>query len=147
MATEALAIGFGGIAIVARATGVAPRTIGVGIKEVLELEHSPRRSGNARIRRVGGGRKKTTSKDPTLVPDLDRLVEPTTRGDPESPLRWTLKSIRRLADELIEMGHKTSARMVAKLLHEMGWVRLFSGAAFSSRHRSFDGTQVAAASW
>jgi hypothetical protein len=122
VAAEALAIGFGGIAIVARATGVAPRTIGVGIKEVRELERSPPPpSGNERIRRVGGGRKKTTSKDPTLIPDLDGLVEPTTRGDPESPLRWTVQSIRRLADELIGMGHKTSARMVAKLLHEMGY--------------------------
>jgi hypothetical protein len=122
VAAEALAIGFGGIAIVARATGMAPRTIGVGIKEARELERTtPSVGGADRIRRPGGGRKRTTSTDLTLVPDLDSLVEPTTRGDPESPLRWTLKSIRRLADELVRMGHKTSPRMVAKLLHEMGY--------------------------
>jgi hypothetical protein len=120
VAVEALAIGYGGIALVARATGVAPRTIGVGIREVRELETAPP-TGPMRIRRPGGGRKKTSSKDLTLVPDLNGLVEPTTRGDPESPLRWTCKSIRRLADELVEMGHKTSARMVAKLLHAMGY--------------------------
>lgn len=120
VATEALALGHGGIAIVSRATGVAPRTIGVGIKEVLALEASPP-TGPERIRRPGGGRKATISKDPTLLSDLDLLVEPVTRGDPESPLRWTCKSIRRLADELIEMGHKTSARMVAKLLHAIGY--------------------------
>jgi hypothetical protein len=120
VATEALALGHGGIAIVSRATGVAPRTIGVGIKEVLALEASPP-TGPERIRRPGGGRKATTSKDPTLLSDLDLLVEPVTRGDPESPLRWTCKSIRRLADELIGMGHKTSARMVAKLLRAIGY--------------------------
>lgn len=120
VATEALALGHGGIAIVSRATGVAPRTIGVGIKEVLALEASPP-TGLERIRRPGGGRKATISKDPTLLSDLDLLVEPVTRGDPESPLRWTCKSIRRLADELIGMGHKTSARMVAKLLHAIGY--------------------------
>ena len=120
VAAEALAIGYGGIAIVARATGVAPRTIGVGIKEIRELERSPS-TGNERVRRPGGGRKTTTSKDPTLVSDLDGLVEPTTRGDPESPLRWTLKSLRRLTAELMRMGHQTSTRMVAKLLHGMGY--------------------------
>lgn len=120
VATEALALGHGGIVTVARATGVAPRTIGAGIKEVLALEASPP-TGPVRIRRPGGGRTATIIKDPTLFSDLDMLVEPVTRGDPESPLRWTCKSIRRLADELIAMGHKTSARMVAKLLHAIGY--------------------------
>ena len=120
LAAEALAYGYGGITVVARATGAAIGTIRAGIKELREIEASPE-PASQRIRRVGAGRKKTVNLDPTLRPDLDALIEPTTRGDPESPLRWTCKSIRRLAEELINMGHKTSARMVAKLLHESGY--------------------------
>jgi hypothetical protein len=121
-ASEALALGHGGIAVVSRATGIAPRTIGLGIKELRDLEKTPAASGEAqRVRRPGGGRKRTADTDLTLKPNLERLVEPATRGDPERPLRWTSKSIRRLAAELVAMGHKTSARMVAKLLREMGY--------------------------
>ena len=78
-----------------------PRGPAVGIKEIRELEASPPAPGPQRIRRPGGGRKKTVDKDPKLEPDLEKLIEPVTRGDPESPLRWTCKSIRRLAGELI----------------------------------------------
>jgi Rhodopirellula transposase DDE domain len=120
-AAEALAHGYGGIALVARATGLAPRTIGVGIREVGELEGAPAGASPQRIRRAGGGRKRTVDKDPTLRRDLERLLEPATRGDPESPLRWTSKSIRRLAHELVQQGHATSARMIAKLLREMDY--------------------------
>jgi transposase len=120
-AAEAMSFGRGGIALVARATGVAPRTIGVGIKEARALEKSPPPPGPQRVRRPGGGRPRTVDTDPTLKTDLERLVEPVTRGDPESTLRWTSKSIRRLADELMKQGHKTSARMVAKLLKELGY--------------------------
>ena len=120
-ASEALAYGYGGIAMVARSTGMAPRTIGAGIIELRELEGSVPVPGPVRIRREGAGRKKTVDKDPTLISDLERLLEPATRGDPESPLRWTSKSIRRLATELIRLGHATSARMVAKLLGQMGY--------------------------
>jgi hypothetical protein len=88
-AAEAFAAGYGGIAAVAIATGVAPSTIGRGLKELAQDESSER------IRRPGAGRKRTISKDPTLLPDLEALVEPATRGDPESPLRWTCKSVRR----------------------------------------------------
>src|SRR5579864_1548982 len=101
-AAEALAIGWGGVAIVAQATGMAPSTIGEGKKEIRAIEElraaplAPTRS-----RRPGGGRKKTTEKDPTLVTDLDRLVEPVTRGDPMSALRWTSKSAQHLAGELV----------------------------------------------
>ena len=92
------------------------------IREVDELERSPSTALEPeRIRRPGGGRKKTVDKDPTLRTDLERLIDPATRGDPESPLRWTSKSIRRLAAELIGLGHATSARMVGKLLREMGY--------------------------
>src|SRR6202048_3772606 len=90
-AAEAFAAGDGGVTAVAMATGVAPRTSGGGGKE-WEQNEPPER-----IRRPGAGRKRTISKDPTLLPDLEALVEPTTRGDPESPLRWTCKSVRRLA--------------------------------------------------
>ena len=119
--TEALALGWGGVATVARATGIAPSTIGRGKREVRRLEES---SGalplpTTRSRRAGGGRKKSADKDPTLVSDLELLIEPTTRGDPESPLRWTCKSTRRLADELVSKGHKTSKTMVANLLKQM----------------------------
>jgi hypothetical protein len=119
-ATEALAIGWGGVAIVARATGIAPSTIGLGKQEVRALEEARLTPlPTTRSRRAGGGRKKTRDKDPTLVADLERLVEPTTRGDPESPLRWTCKSVRRLARELVRQGHQTSATMVAKLLTDL----------------------------
>jgi len=119
-ATEALAIGWGGVAVVARATGIAPSTIGVGKAEVRALEESgaPTLPLN-RSRRAGGGRKKLTDKDPTLLSDLERLVEPVTRGDPESPLRWTAKSIERITEELVCQGHKTSATTVATLLKSM----------------------------
>lgn len=120
-ATEAISVGHGGIAIVARATGMAPRTIGVGIREVHELEASPPPPGPQRIRRPGGGRKKATEKDPTLLDDLKSLVEPTTRGDPESPLQWTCKSLRVLARELIAMGHATCASSVRKHLKALGY--------------------------
>ncbi len=120
VATEALALGWGGVAAVARATGVAPSTIGLGKKEVLAIEASGE-PPTARIRRAGAGRKKTVDRDPTLVSDLERLVEPVTRGDPESALRWTCKSVRRLADELVSQGHQTSATMVAKLLKGMNY--------------------------
>ncbi len=74
-----------------------------------------------RIRKEGGGRKKTIDKDPLLKEDLEKLIEPLTRGDPESPLRWTCKSTRKLSDELNRMGHKTSHRMISELLNEMDY--------------------------
>jgi hypothetical protein len=119
-ATEALAIGWGGVASVARATGIAPSTIGVGKAEVRALEESgaPSLPPN-RSRRAGGGRKKLADKDPTLLSDLERLVEPVTRGDPESPLRWTAKSVVTLSEELVRQGHKASPTTVATLLKSM----------------------------
>jgi transposase len=114
-AAEAFAAGYGGIAAVAVATGIAPSTIGRGLKELAQDEPSER------IRRLGAGRKKTISKDPTLLADLEALVEPTTRGDPESPLRWTCKSVRRLAQALQEQGHEVSRTLVARLLNEAGY--------------------------
>jgi len=115
---EALAIGYGGVSAVARATGMARETVSAGLREVQEVGAvAPR----GRIRRAGGGRPRTVERDLTLREDLDRLVEPTSRGDPESPLRWTCKSVRKLAAELQRQGHQTSHRMVAELLHDMGY--------------------------
>jgi hypothetical protein len=114
-AAEAFAVGYGGIAAVAMATGMAPSTIGRGLRELAQDEPS------GRVRRRGAGRKPTICKDPTLLPDLEALVEPTTRGDPESPLRWTCKSVRRLAQALQAQGHQVSRTLVAELLNAAGY--------------------------
>jgi hypothetical protein len=116
-AAESQAIGRGGVSAVTRATGVARQVIRRGIAE---LGESPVRS-SARIRRPGAGRKRVSELDSTLRRDLERLVDPVTRGDPESPLRWTCKSIRRLAAELTRRGHAVSYRIVAELLHKLGY--------------------------
>jgi len=118
VAAEALAIGRGGQLAVARATGVSRTMIQRGIREV---RHPELQAPKGRVRRPGGGRKAMVVLDPTLRDDLERLVEPTSRGDPESPLRWTCKSVRKLAAELTAQGHQTSHRMVAELLHDLGY--------------------------
>jgi len=118
VATEALVIGRGGQVAVSRATGVSRTTIQQGIRE---LQQPELRAVKGRVRRPGGGRKSAVALDPTLRDTLERLVEPTSRGDPESPLRWTLKSVRKLAAELKAQGHQTSHRVVAELLHAMGY--------------------------
>jgi len=115
VAAESKTLGLGGISAVSKATGVSRQVIRQGLRE---LEQSPAPPAG-RIRRPGGGRKKARQKDPTLVADLEKLVEPTTRGDPESCLRWTCKSVRKLAEELEQMGHDVSYPVVAELLHEM----------------------------
>ncbi len=105
-AAESRAIGYGGVSAVARATGVSRRAITDGIKEL--KRGTKARQGapvQTRIRRKGAGRKRAMDQDATLLADLDRLVDPVTRGDPESPLRWTCKSVRRLAEELHQEGH------------------------------------------
>jgi Rhodopirellula transposase DDE domain len=114
-AAEAFAAGYEGIAAVAMATGIAPSTIGRGLQELAWEELSER------VRRPGAGRKTTVSKDPTLLRDLEALVEPTTRGDPESPLQWTCKSVRRLAQALQAQGHEVSRTLVAELLNHAGY--------------------------
>jgi transposase len=116
VAAEAKVIELGGISVVSRATGVARLTIRRGLEE---LTVPP--SAHSGIRESGGGRKKTVDVDPTLKADLEKLLKPTERGDPESPLQWTCKSVRRLAQELKREGHQTSHRMVAEMLHELGY--------------------------
>ncbi|HSF22522.1 MAG TPA: ISAzo13 family transposase [Burkholderiales bacterium] len=118
-AAEVAAAGAGGVSAVARATGVSRRAIRAGVKELKARGAAALAPG--RIRRPGGGRKRRIDQDPTLMTDLEKLIEPTTRGDPESPLRWTCKSVRRLAAELTRQGHRTSHRMVAALLQQLGY--------------------------
>ncbi len=120
-AAEAEELGRGGPAIVARATGMSLQTIAVGRRELAGQVNGDAGNEDLGVRKPGGGRKKTTALDPTLKADLEQLVEPETRGDPESPLRWTCKSLRILAGELNDMGHKTSHRMVGALLREAGY--------------------------
>ena len=140
-AAEAAALGFGGVSIVARATGVSRRAIRIG---ATELRQKPRAVGGAgRVRRPGGGRKKAVHQDLTLLRDLEALIEPVTRGDPESPLRWTAKSVRRLAAELQRQGHRTSHRMVAEMLHELGYslqanAKTIEGARHPDRNAQFE---------
>jgi hypothetical protein len=121
-ASEALALGRGGIVIVSRATGLVPATIGKGIRELKSWDPGAvDENGNRRVRRSGGGRKRKEEQDPDILSDLESLVEPETRGDPMSPLRWTCKSLRRLADELVTMGHDIGFRTVARLLKKLGY--------------------------
>jgi hypothetical protein len=114
-AAEAAAAGYGGIAAVSVATGIAASTIGRGLRELSE----PRKLD--RVRRAGGGRKTNVAKDATLLSDLGALVEPTSRGDPQSPLLWTCKSVRRLAQELQAQGHQVGRTLVGELLDGMGY--------------------------
>jgi transposase len=116
-AVEARLAGYGGIAAVARATGIAPSTIRRGLAEL----EDPAPLSADRVRRPGGGRHTLVANDPQLLADLDGLVAPGARGDPMSPLRWTSKSLRHLAAELGKMGHRISHTTVGELLHEMGF--------------------------
>jgi transposase len=116
-ATEAKAIGYGGTSLIARATNISRRAILVGIREI----ESKRLLPEGQVRKVGGGRKSVVYHQPIILEKLEKLVEPLTRGDPKSPLRWTCKSTRRLSVELIKMGYQASSRIVRLLLHQMGY--------------------------
>jgi transposase len=137
--TEALAIGRGGVTAVARATGLARNTVGRGVRDVQAGEASPK----GRIRREGAGRPRVEDLDPTLRRDLEALIEPTSRGDPESPLRWTTKSVRRLAGELRRQGHRVSHQTVAELLHHLGYSlqanrKVLEGTSHPDRNGQFE---------
>ena len=116
-ATEARSLGRGGIAAVARATGISEDTVGRGIKEL----RAGVRLEPGQVRRRGAGRPALTVSDPTLLGDLERLVDPDTRGDPCSPLRWTSKSLVKLAGALVDGGHRVSDRTAGKLLKGLGF--------------------------
>ena len=116
LAVEARGLGHGGVARVARATGVSRPTIRQGLRELTDPI-----AASERVRHPGGGRKKLTERDPTLLRDLEALVEPDSRGDPMSPLRWTCKSTRQLAEALVGAGHRVSHTVVAELLNQAGY--------------------------
>jgi hypothetical protein len=137
-ASEARAAGRGGLAAVSSITGLARSTIGRGLKD---LDASPPPRG--RVRREGGGPRPLTERDPTLLADLKRLVEPATRGDPERPLLWVSKSLDKLAVALAEMGHAISPGSVRKLLTGLGFSRqanrkAVEGASHPDRNAQFE---------
>jgi hypothetical protein len=143
-AAEALEIGWGGVSAVVSATGLSHNTIDLGVRELKEgissdlLESLP-----GRVRRVGGGRKPVTQDDTSLLGDLESLVDPVTRGDPQSPLRWTCKSTRKLAEELQEQGHSVGYRTVAALLGRLNYSlqsnrKTREGASHPDRNAQFE---------
>ncbi len=132
-AVEARDQGWGGVTLVARATGLSRTTITAGLQE-LDLPRKQRLQAAKRVRRPGAGRPRVLQADPELLTALENLLEPATRGDPESPLRWTSKSTRRLANELTEAGHKISPRTVASLLREDGY-------SLQANRKTREGTQ------
>ena len=145
-AAEAEAVGHGGVAAVTRATGILQKRILAGRQEMRSGVRSEVIGGDGRrrrIRRPGAGRKRLTEKDPTLLKDLESLVAPATRGDPQSPLRWTCKSVRRLSEELGTMGHKVGRMKVAELLRELGYSlqgtrKAREGASHPDRNAQFE---------
>jgi transposase len=135
-AAEARSLGRGGVSLVARAVGLSRTTIHTGLAEI-EQEGAKAPAAalpRGRVRAAGGGRKKLTSLDASLLDDLDALVEPTARGDPSSPLRWTCKSTARLAEELNAQGHRVSPRSVHTLLTQLGY-------SLQSLRKSREGSQ------
>src|SRR5450755_465434 len=130
VATEARSLGRGGVSLVAKAAGVSRTTIYAGLAELEAASKASRKRGAAsaaaseparRVRAAGGGRKKLIDLNPGLLESLDALVEPTSRGDPMSPLRWTCKSTTRLAAELARSGHRVSQRTVCDLLAQLNY--------------------------
>ncbi len=142
-AAEAREWGWGGVSAVANATGLSRTTITAGLRELHADTPANESKSPARVRRTGGGRKRLTETDPGLLAALESLVEPTTRGDPESPLRWTCKSTRRLAQELGQQRHLVGPRTVARLLHKAGYSlqanrKTREGASHPDRNAQFE---------
>jgi len=120
-AAEARSYGWGGIRAVSRATGLSPNTISKGLVELETHEANPSAPRSGRLRKPGAGRQRACVADPGLAAALERLVDPVTRGDPQSPLRWTCKSTTQLARELTRQGHPVSPRTVGRLLKASGY--------------------------
>ena len=120
-AAEARACGWGGLQAVSAAIRMSPNTIRKGLAELTARENNPQAPVDPYLRRKGGGRKRRSEADPGLLEALERLVEPLTRGDPESPLRWTCKSTTHLAEELSQQQHPVSPRTVGRLLNADGY--------------------------
>jgi hypothetical protein len=144
-ASEAIALGWGGITLIAQATGLSPVTIRQGIAELKDptILAGDEAVENLRIRQPGGGRKRLSESDRTLRKDLESLVDPATRGHPQSPLLWTCKSTRNLAEALAEKGHEVSHQTVARLLQEMDYSlqvnrKTREGASHPDRNAQFE---------
>ena len=118
LTSEAVAIGRGGKALISRLGNISRPTLNKGEKE---LNSKKNKLLETRIRKEGGGRKKITESNTTILKALELLIEPVTRGDPESSLRWTIKSVRTLSDELSKQGHKVGKSAVSNLLAELGY--------------------------
>jgi hypothetical protein len=141
-AAEARDVGYGGISLVARATGLSRLTIMAGLKE-LALSSKRRAVAAARVRSPGGGRRKLSDSDPGLLEALERLIDPATRGDPMSPLRWTCKSTAKLSEELTRLNHPVSDRTVAMLLKQSGYSlqanrKMREGSSHPERNAQFE---------
>lgn len=142
-AAEATAYGWGGQQAVAQATGLSRQTIRKGQAELAARQAQPELGVPARLRGAGAGRQCKTAQDLALLPALERLVDPVTRGDPESPLRWTCKSSYELARALTAQGHTVSARTVQRLLHAAGYSlqsnrKTREGSAHPDRNAQFE---------
>ena len=149
---EAKVLGHGGVSAVAAATGVSRTTIRAGLNEIEQMRSSvgtlgkrtrPPASASAVTRQAGAGRKRIENTDLALLPDLLALVDSTTRGDPQSPLRWTCKSLRNLADELRALGHTVSHVVVGKLLKAQDYslqsnVKVLEGSQSPDRNAQFE---------
>lgn len=120
-AAEAKSLGWGGVLVVSRATGISRNTIAKGLTELSAREREPHAVMSARLREPGAGRKRATESNERLAAALEVLVSPSTRGDPQSPLRWTCKSTTQLAAELTRQGHPVSASTVGRLLKTAGY--------------------------
>jgi hypothetical protein len=135
-AIEAQSLGWGGISQVSRATGMSRTTIHAGIGLLSQPNGAKTEDESLRIREVGGGRKLLEEQDPMLLTDLESLVEPMTLGDPESPLKWTSKSVVKLAQALNQGGHRISSKSVDNLLESLGY-------SLQSNRKTRDGKQNA----
>jgi hypothetical protein len=142
-AAESRAYGWGGVRAVSSAIGMSPNTIRKGLAELAARDENPDAPVESGLRREGAGRKKRTEADPDLLHALESLVEPTTRGDPESALRWTCKSTTLLANELTRMHHPVSPRTAGRLLNELGYSlqsnrKTLEGASHPDRNAQFE---------
>jgi DDE family transposase len=142
-AAEARAYGWGGVRAVSAAIGMSPNTLRKGLAELAARDEDPSAPLDRHVRRKGGGRKRLTQCDPQLLAALERLVEPSTRGDPQSPLRWTCLSTTNLAEQLSRQKHAVSPRTVGRLLNEAGYSlqsnrKTKEGASHPDRNAQFE---------
>lgn len=142
LAADACSIGYKGVSIVSGASGISRPTIMIGKKDLVSEESSDEQSAR-RIRKIGGGRKKISEINPEIISKVERMVDPLTRGDPMSPLRWTCKSTRNIAKALSEQGYKISHVLVGIILHNLdyslqGNAKIKEGSDHPDRDRQFN---------